>query len=261
MDDEGDPVTWGWDEYFSDLARFLGELGRQAGISSVPYAEYAIERLEMWEGVCRHLVAVLDAGESVVEGEESAIVEEYRHRFLVLNRLLHSLRIQWLEYCTAVESYSATSYRAPLLYQPHQRGRPSFLIPQEQLEYLHSLSFTWVEIAALLGVSRMTVYRRRVEYDMVEDPRIVPDDSELRRLVEQTRQELPYLGEVMVMGRLRALGYYVTRSRLRQVINDTDPFNRNLHVRRPYSVPGPNSLWHIGKYDMVITKKLAIPIK
>ena len=107
----------------------------------------------------------------------------------------------------------------------------------------------------------MTVYRRRVEYDMVEDPRIVPDDSELRRLVEQTRQELPHLGEVMVMGRLRALGYYVTRSRLRQVINDTDPFNRNLHVRRPYSVPGPNSLWHIGKYDMVITKKLAIPIK
>ena len=70
MYDEGDPVTWGWDEYFSDLARFLGELGRQAGISSVPYAEYAIERLEMCEGVCRHLVAVLDAGESVVEGEE-----------------------------------------------------------------------------------------------------------------------------------------------------------------------------------------------
>ena len=245
-------MTWGWDEYFSDLTRFLRELGRQAGIASVPFAEYAIERLEMCEGVCTHLVAVLDAGESVVESEESVIVEEYRHRFLVLNRLLHSLRIQWLEYCTAVERSSATSYCAPLLYQPHERGRPSFLIPQEQLEYLRSLSFTWVEIAALLRVSRMTVYRRRVEYDMVEDPRIVPDDSELRRLVEQTRQELPYLGEVMVMGRLRALGYYVTRSRLRQVINDTDPINRalrwgsNLHVRRPYSVPGPNSLWHIG---------------
>ena len=98
----------------------------------------------------------------------------------------------------------------------------------------------------------MTVYQRRVEYDMVEDPRIIPDDSELRRLVEQTRQELPYLGEVMVMGRLRALGYYVTRSLLRQVINETDPINSalrwgsNLHVRRPFSVPGPNSLWHIG---------------
>jgi hypothetical protein len=28
---------------------------------------------------------------------------------------------------------------------------------------------------------------------MVEDPRIVPDDSELRQLVVQTHQELPYL--------------------------------------------------------------------
>lgn len=249
---EDDPVTWGWDDYFSDLARFLRELGRQAGIASVSYADYAIERLEMCEGVCTHLVAVLNAGESIVEGEESVIVEEYRHRFLNLKRLLQSLRIQWVEYCSAVESSPATSYQAPLLHQPHQRGRPTFLIPQQQLEYLRSLSFTWVEIAALLGVSRMTVYRRRVEYDMIEDPRIIPDDSELRHLVEKTRQELPYLGEVMVMGRLRALGYYVTRSRLRQVIHDTDPINRalrwgsNLHVRRPYSVPGPNSLWHIG---------------
>ena len=98
----------------------------------------------------------------------------------------------------------------------------------------------------------MTIYRRRVQYDMVEDPRTIPDNAELRRLIEHTRQELPYLGEVMVMGRLRALGYYVTRSSLRQVIHDTDPINRvlrwgrNLHVRRPYSVPGPNSLWHIG---------------
>jgi hypothetical protein len=93
---------------------------------------------------------------------------------------------------------------------------------------------------------------------MVEDPRIVPDDSELRQLVVQTHQELPYLGEVMVLGRLRALGYYVTRSRLRQVIRDTDPINRalrwgtNLHVRRPYSVPGPNSLWHIDGHHKLI---------
>ena len=98
----------------------------------------------------------------------------------------------------------------------------------------------------------MTIYRRRIEYDMIDDPRSIPDDAELTRLVEQTRRELPYLGEVMVLGRLRSLGYYVTRSRLRQVINDTDPINwalrwgRNMHSRRPYSVPGPNSLWHIG---------------
>ena len=256
--DEGDsnPVTWGWNQYFSNLAQFLRDLGRQTGIASVSYAEYAIERLEMCEGVCAHLIGVFDASESVTENEERSVVERYKHRFRMLRRQLHSLRIQWHEYCATVENSSATSFCAPLQYQPHQRGRPSFLILPEQLECLRSLSFTWVEIASLIGVSRMTLYRRRVEYDMVEDPRIVPDDNELRHLVVQTRQELPYLGEVMVMGRLRALGYYVTRSRLRQVIQNTDPINRalwwgtNLHVRRPYSVPGPNSLWHIGMYSL-----------
>ena len=32
----------------------------------------------------------------------------------------------------------------------------------------------------------------------------------------------------MVMGRLCALGYYVTCSRLREAIHDTDPINRAL---------------------------------
>ena len=51
-----------------------------------------------------------------------------------------------------------------------------------------------------------------------------------------------------------ALGFrnHVTRSRLRQAIHDVDPINTALRwggtvrSRRPYSVPGPNSLWHIG---------------
>ena len=38
-------------------------------------------------------------------------------------------------------------------------GRPRYEISKEQLEYLSSLSFKWNEIAALLGVSRMTIHR------------------------------------------------------------------------------------------------------
>ena len=38
-------------------------------------------------------------------------------------------------------------------------GRPRFDVSKEQLEYLSLLSFKWNEIAVLLGVSRMTVYR------------------------------------------------------------------------------------------------------
>ena len=88
---------------------------------------------------------------------------------------------------------------------------------------------------------------------MVDDPRHIPSDQELLQLVEDINKQLPYLGEVMVMGRLRSMGYYVTRSRLRLAIRDVDPINRalrwggNVRARHPYSVPGPNSLWHIGK--------------
>ena len=52
------------------------------------------------------------------------------------------------------------------------------------------------------------------------------------------------------------MGYKVTRERLRQTIRSIDPLHTALRwrggltARRPYCVPGPNSLWHIGKlYD------------
>ena len=71
----------------------------------------------------------------------------------------------------------------------------------------------------------------------------------------------------MVMGQLRALGYYVTHSRVCQVIHDTDLINRalrwgsNLRVRRQYSVPGPNSLWHIGILYYATYKTCCAPIE
>ncbi len=48
-------------------------------------------------------------------------------------------------------------------------GRPRFDITVEQLEYLQSLNFTWTKIAALLGVSQMTVYHQRVEYGLLDE--------------------------------------------------------------------------------------------
>ena len=50
------------------------------------------------------------------------------------------------------------------------------------------------------------------------------------------------------------LQHYVSRERLRNAVRVTDPINRALRwrgvltARRPYSVPGPNALWHIGRY-------------
>ena len=39
-----------------------------------------------------------------------------------------------------------------------------FEIAKEQIEYFLSISFTWIDIAALLGISRMTLYRYSDDY-------------------------------------------------------------------------------------------------
>ena len=51
---------------------------------------------------------------------------------------------------------------------PRQRGRPPYLITEGQLRFLRELHFTWVEIGRLLGVSRMTLFRRRRDLGMVD---------------------------------------------------------------------------------------------
>ena len=58
-----------------------------------------------------------------------------------------------------------TSHSPALL--PTSRGRPKFDVSKDQLEYLKSMNFTWTEIAELLGVSLMTIYRRRREFGML----------------------------------------------------------------------------------------------
>ena len=48
------------------------------------------------------------------------------------------------------------------------------------------------------------------------------------------------------------MGFHVAWDQVRQATRTTDPLNTALRLpggltsRRPYSVPGPNSLWHIG---------------
>ena len=80
-------------------------------------------------------------------------------------------------------------------------------------------------------------------------------DSELREVLHQLRQEHPSLGQTLIWGRLQSMGFNVTRERIRRAVRENDPIHTALRwrgelVRRqPYSVPGPNSLWHI---DMLL---------
>lgn len=104
----------------------------------------------------------------------------------------------------------------------------------------------------------MTIYRRRRDFGILENQRIEVSGEHLTGIIEQLRHDNPYCGETMMMGHLRAMDVVVTRERVRSVIRRVDPLNSALRwggnstSRRPYSVPGPNSLWHLGESFLIL---------
>lgn len=198
---------------------------------------------------------------------------EIHHRLLVaspdaemqdycstLDDLITQIRFiyrKWCEYENVLDSRTG-HLSSSMAYQTGSRvsttgGRPRFDISKEQLEYLSSLGFKWIENAALLGVNRMTIYRRRVDYELVSDPQSEISDGDLESLISDIRKDIPYSGISIMCGSLQSRGIRVTRERVRNSLRSIDPLGSALRSptgltnRRPYTVPGPNSLWHIGK--------------
>ena len=83
-------------------------------------------------------------------------------------------------------------------------------------------------------------------------PSPVSDDA-LTSIVQGIVEQHPSVGQSFVWGVLRSQGCMVTREQVRQAMRRCDPLNTALRLvrittpRQPYSVPGPNSLWHIGE--------------
>jgi hypothetical protein len=175
-----------------------------------------------------------------------------------LNELITCLKeyYQKWERCEDVLlSHVELSYNTPLI-SSGARGRPQFEITKNQLLCLRSLNFNWTEMAKLLGVSRMTLYRRRIEYDLVVPGQSeILSDNDLITIIQQIRRDAPYSAVQMMWGSLRERGVRVARDKLREILRSMDPLGSArrwppaMIKRRPYSVesvPGPNSLWHIG---------------
>ena len=97
-------------------------------------------------------------------------------------------------------------------------------------------------------------FRRRVEYGLLEDPNDELSDEELISVIAEMKQNMPYCGLQMIFGGLRDKGIKVSRDRVREALSSLDPLHKSTFwpsptTRRPYSVAGPNSLWHIGMYS------------
>lgn len=147
-----------WDSYFNEMDSLLVTAERQYGVASASFTDYTIERFELAIQSTGNIIGCLENVTRMISSEQS-IYQGYKQD---LDQLLSQLRFlldQWKNYKMLLDSNSNDcAYQTPLLYSG-RRGRPKFDIEKEQLEYLVSLSFSWNEIASLLCVSRMTLYR------------------------------------------------------------------------------------------------------
>ena len=194
----------------------------------------------------RHLQSITPTDQTAVR-----VGAQYSAHLSELLECLRSMLHEWQDHLNHYQLRGATSFRASLTHSESRPGRPRFDISREQLQYLRSMSFTWVQISEILGVSYMTIYRLRREYGMMENPGRNITDRELHEVLRQMRQELPALGQTLVWGRLRSVGFRITRARVREAMRVSDPLHtalrwREITPRQPYLVPGPNSLWHTG---------------
>ena len=159
---------WGWETFFPELVRFLQTSERQYTGANQQYIDYVVDRLAM---CTRNIEILKERLETSLEGADVEVQPVITQIFTRLNELSHALgqlSTKWQQHMDELEGRSSSAYQAPLQHASHLRpGRRRFSITKEQLEYLH---FSWTEIARILGVSRMTVHRRRAEYGMLSNP-------------------------------------------------------------------------------------------
>ena len=157
-----------WQAFFDGLSEFLGNADRQFGIANQQYTEYVIERLQLF---CRDVGILKDFLEHSQATQNSLELRQLPEKLGELQTSIRKILTEWENYFDSVLARStefSLAYRAEPV-ATGSTGRPRFQIQKEQLEYLSSLAFSWSSVIELLGVSRITIYRKREQY--LERPR------------------------------------------------------------------------------------------
>lgn len=138
-------------------------------------------------------------------------------------------------------------------------NRPRIEVDKEQLAFLLSLSFSWNDIATILGASVRTLQRRASEWGLRKYTEI--SESELQGVIRDFKSQFPHAGEAIVKGHLESKGIHVQRQRVRESIWEVsghpDPLASPIR-RRTYHVSGPNALWHIDGHHKLIRWRLVV---
>ncbi len=173
---------------------------------------------------------------------------------------LEDIRRSWsgrLECCDSQESSRASR----VLEYTGRPGRPCVMVQDSQLIGLRQLGLSWSKIGTILGISRRTLYDRRLELDLLgdQDPMAFTSitDGNLDATVRDIKDHMPHVGIRMTRGGLESRGIHVPEYRIRESLQRVDPVNSALRwacpiSRRIYSVPHPNALWHLdGNHKLI----------
>ena len=89
------------------------------------------------------------------------------------------------------------------------QGRPRKYATITDILALRALNYKWNKIAAILEISRATLYRRLEENGVSPDDRTQISDSTLDSIVRSIKSDHPNDGEVLMQGHLRRLNINV----------------------------------------------------
>ena len=138
-------------------------------------------------------------------------------------------------------------------------GRPSYDIPESQLQFLlQQCRFTVPQVSMVLGVSIRTVRRRMEVYSLsVRNLYSVIPDDELDVIVRRIQERFGFCGNRQMQGHLLSEGIRVQQFHVRESQRRVDPggvaLRRLVSIkRRRYKVNGPLALWHIdGNHKLI----------
>ena len=220
--EESSPL-WGWETYFQELSDFITSLdGDRISFANERFTDYVVDRLSTCVSTLSRLIYHLQSSSNSIELDEDdvEVVEYYQ---LLLHQLLDTIRriaSEWQRHFDHLQAVSGTRRESAFQLSStrtfNRPGRPKFNVTKEQLEYLSSMS-SWTQIAKFLGVSIMTVYRRRVEFGLLSDPTTSISSIDLLRIQTMCRNGRNH---AMLWGQLRSMGVQVTQERLRNAVTN-----------------------------------------
>ena len=137
-------------------------------------------------------------------------------------------------------------------------GRPRKCVSIEDILELRTLNYNWTKIAR--HTQSYIVQKVRRSWYFCNTPL---SDVQLDEIVSSIKQDHPNDGEVLIKGHLISRGIRVPRQALHDSIHRVDHENidaccNSIIHRRVYSVPHPNSVWHIDGHHKLVRWRFVI---